>query len=335
TNILVITYEMTIGDNFQALDEVTNAATITEYYSQDDTNAGRQNQALTDTTAISDQAIVEGRTISIEKVIYDTSLDHTGTEFDDEDVAFSDATLSTLVGAVIDVSTLDSFPANAALEVGTVEVDLNGAIFGEVGTGALIQENQTPTLVSTDTGAGTITITGGDDIVSGDLVVDGEDYTFDNGTIKDSTGTIVGSYVNGADDETVINLLPGSFTTVGTISFDREVADIDYNAGTITFTENVATAPNGGYTPSVSYTRTFGDAGTTDLTPGETVYYDISVTMPEGVVGTALNGLLITDHLPDGLEVTGLEIIILAFGFSGCFICFVRRSFSDCCYIVG
>ncbi|MEO0415979.1 MAG: hypothetical protein AAF226_13615, partial [Verrucomicrobiota bacterium] len=200
----------------------------------------------------------------------------------------ANASATSLVGSVLDLSSLESFADNAGIEVGSLAVDLDGNTYSEIGTGALIESGLTePGPITFDAAAGSITLSA-DDLVAGTIILDTGSFTLDNGTVKNGAGDIVGSYVNSPTaGQTTVNFAAGSFTSVISATYDREIADIDYAAGTITFTEDVAPNSITGYTPAVSFTRGFGDVGTTDVTPGEEVVYDIVVDIPEGTVGFA------------------------------------------------
>ena len=300
-NILVITFDLTINNEIKPVDSLENTATITRFT---DSVSARDSDFP---ALLTDSALVEGRAVDMEKFLVSTDLDHTDAAFTDLAVDFEGAPAQ-LEGAVLNIGALDIMPDNASLLVGSVSVTLNDGsdhTYFEIGTSALLETGLT-TVVSSDGPTGFITL-GADDIIAGTLVLDTATLTLDNGLVKDSGGSIVGSYINGAADQTTVALVPGSFASVTSASYNREIADINYSLGTITFTED----PLGAWplaSQTVSFERTFQQATTADVTPGEEVVYDILVDIPEGTT----DDLVITDQLPDGLEALRLDIITLA-----------------------
>lgn len=91
SNVLVITYDIELSDNFKALDRVTNVAEVSEYSYRDggvdngsnviggDRNADRTVPATSnkETQGLRDEAVIEGRSIEVNKILLATDQTHT------------------------------------------------------------------------------------------------------------------------------------------------------------------------------------------------------------------------------------------------------------------
>ncbi len=286
-NVFMITYDVEVQDSFGAGDFIGNVSRVESYAAADGGGAITVDQTGANlNVSTTDSAFVEGQGVSITKEIVSTSEDSTARSVTGIDAA----------GAPGAVFNLES---HFGLQAGSVTLTDGGQSFTDDGNGFIVE---TLTSVS-DNGTDTITLVG-DEIVSGaisngtfDLVIgwDGtntilqqDDGTGTNTLVTVATGTVVGG--------NTVFTFPATAPYSG--SYQQSLAAVDYVNGTVTLSDTA----NAGAT--FSYTTDSTGNTTQDVVAGEEVVYRLAVTVPEGTT----NGLVLTDSIPDGLEVLSVSV---------------------------